>query len=376
MSLEDFTEKDLEDKKNIVWNDLSKNAKSVEKPHGYVLGGQPGAGKSSLTEKIRAEFQGNVIVINGDDYRKEHPRYKEIEEDSARKGINASTRTGVWAGKIVEAMLEKAADEKYNIIIEGTFRTVEAPSRTLAGLKDKGYQTTVAIKTCPAEISYASTIERAEYEKSLGGYGRLTPKSHHDLVVSSLSKNAEQVYLTGLADNFRVESREQVLYDSREDTGPFKLEIIQNELDGKNHNASLNKQSIIESVMKRKLEPGLNDTKVDKQRLLVMNGQKILQMQRDGDWKNEEVTKAGALKPGFYNIYSAQDADKSKKHDGVIVHMDKEKLYQKTGSGFVRHSRANFKKVPAVGSDVSIGYDVQNNATVSQSTKLTRGRSR
>ena len=36
-----------------------------------------------------------------------------------------------------------------------------------------------------------------------------------------------------------------------------------------------------------------------KQRLLVMNGQRIVQAEQGGAWTNEKVDKAGALKPGM-----------------------------------------------------------------------------
>ena len=41
-----------------------------------------------------------------------------------------------------------------------------------------------------------------------------------------------------------------------------------------------------------------------KQRLLVMNGQKILQHEQEGRWQNDKVEKAGLVKPGIYNPVS------------------------------------------------------------------------
>lgn len=54
-------------------------------------------------------------------------------------------------------------------------------------------------------------------------------------------------------------------------------------------------------------------------RLIVMNGQRIVESEEDGEWKIQEVSKAGKLKPGIYNLYSSQQTDKSKRHVGVIV---------------------------------------------------------
>lgn len=114
-----------------------------------------------------------------------------------------------------------------------------------------------------------------------------------------------------------------------------------------------------------------------KHRLLVMNGQRIVQTENQGAWTNQKVDKAGALKPGIYNIYMAQKADKSQRHDGTIVHADSGTIYQQVGKNFVMHARSDFDKVPEIGSAKSISYDAQGKAQVSaESVKLSRGRSR
>lgn len=114
-----------------------------------------------------------------------------------------------------------------------------------------------------------------------------------------------------------------------------------------------------------------------KHRLLVMNGQRIVQIEQEGAWTNQKVDKAGALKPGIYNLYMALQADKKQTHSGVIVYADVNKVYQQTGKNFVMHARTDFDKVPEIGSERSINYDIQGKACVSaEAVKLARGRSR
>lgn len=95
-----------------------------------------------------------------------------------------------------------------------------------------------------------------------------------------------------------------------------------------------------------------------KQRLLVMNGQKLVQNeQAAGKWETVGVEKAGGLSPAIYNIHLSQQADKTASHSGVIVHANKESIYQQVGRNFVQHSRADFDKVPEIGSAKTITYD-------------------
>jgi cell filamentation protein len=104
-----------------------------------------------------------------------------------------------------------------------------------------------------------------------------------------------------------------------------------------------------------------------KQRLLVMNGQRLVQSEQGGQWNTDKVEKAGIVKPGIYNIHLSSQADKTKAHDGVIVHADKDHVYQQVGKNFVKHDRADFDKVPDIGGNSSIKYEDEK-AVVSAST--------
>jgi cell filamentation protein len=112
-----------------------------------------------------------------------------------------------------------------------------------------------------------------------------------------------------------------------------------------------------------------------KQRLLVMNGQRLVQIERDGHWATEKVEKAAGVKPGIYNIYLAVDVDKAKTHAGVILHVDQAHLYQQSGKGFVRHLLADFDKVPDIGINASVNYTtgVAETAQLTSSRRLKHG---
>ncbi len=170
-------------------------------PEGYVLGGQPGARKAYLTEYIKRELK-NSISINGDEFRSWHPYFDEIQ---LKYGKDSSKITGSFAGKLTDAVLNRALNEKYNIIIEGTFRTAKTPLKTLQDLKDHNYKTNVFIKTCPSEVSWSRCLSR--YEIGLNendGKERFTAKDHHDLVVNCLPENADTVFKSGIVDRFSV----------------------------------------------------------------------------------------------------------------------------------------------------------------------------
>jgi hypothetical protein len=108
-------------------------------------------------------------------------------------------------------------------------------------------------------------------------------------------------------------------------------------------------------------------------RLLVMNGQRLVQSEQGAHWNTEKVEKAGAVKPGIYNIHLSATADKTKSHDGPIIYADKDHVYQQIGKSFVKHSLADFDKVPEIGGNSSVKYDGDKAVVSKSSIKLGRG---
>lgn len=94
-----------------------------------------------------------------------------------------------------------------------------------------------------------------------------------------------------------------------------------------------------------------------KQRLLVMNGQLLVQSEHEGTWSTDKVEKAGAVRPGIYNIHLAINADRAKTHDGTILYVDSSSVYQQVGKSYVKHARVDFMKLPEIGTTATVSYD-------------------
>ena len=80
-----------------------------------MLGGQSGAGKTTLHKIIHRRLDGNGISINGDDYRKPHPRFLELQRIYGDKAVNY---TAPWAGRMTEALIDLISRIGYNLVIE------------------------------------------------------------------------------------------------------------------------------------------------------------------------------------------------------------------------------------------------------------------
>ena len=95
-----------------------------------------------------------------------------------------------------------------------------------------------------------------------------------------------------------------------------------------------------------------------KLRLLVMNGQRLVQTEQEGRWQTVKVTKAGRLKPGLYFLYLARPASPSECYEGVIVYADSAFVYQQLDKvSSIKHPRASFDKLPELGCITRLHYE-------------------
>lgn len=221
-----------------IWDDLTngKNITTQINPLGIVLGGTPGAGKSILIAKAEKEMNRNIISINGDDFRIYHPNFKEIFK---QYGADFPKYTSEFSNKMVEKVIHEAKKQKFNLIVEGTFRRSDTPIKTLSELKEYGYKTKAMILVTNAEIAWNSTIERYNKDIESGFYARTVDRNHFDEVVGNLAQNVKTVLDSGKADQLIVYSRNKLLFDSKTDDKEKILQIINDKLNVLNKDLNL-----------------------------------------------------------------------------------------------------------------------------------------
>lgn len=97
-----------------------------------------------------------------------------------------------------------------------------------------------------------------------------------------------------------------------------------------------------------------------KLRMIVMNGQRIIQALVNNEWETTGTIKKveEGIKPGIYNIYLAQKPEDKKQYEGKILYIDKENevFYQQTGKDFIVHQLNTINGKPVAGKDVVVEY--------------------
>jgi hypothetical protein len=114
-----------------------------------------------------------------------------------------------------------------------------------------------------------------------------------------------------------------------------------------------------------------------KQRIIVMNGQKILQTLMNNEWETTGTIKKAeeGIKPGIYNIYLSKVPYDKNQYEGKILHTDKENavFYQQVNKDFIMHKLNAVDGKLIAGKDVVIKYDGEK-ATLTQMDRLKKKR--
>ena len=212
MKLEEFSQGDFERASKRLVRSLTRGKTTSSQPKAILLGGQSGAGKTTIHRVKQREFQGNIIIIDGDSYRSFHPNYQKYGKDSV-------DYTKVFAGQMVEYLVDELSKQGYHLLIEGTLRTTEVPRKTAQLLITKGYQVSLALIATKPELSYLSTLIRYEELYAIDpSQARATPKTHHDGIVGHLVGNLRELEKEELFRQIQIYQRDQsCVYDSQVD---------------------------------------------------------------------------------------------------------------------------------------------------------------
>lgn len=100
-----------------------------------------------------------------------------------------------------------------------------------------------------------------------------------------------------------------------------------------------------------------------KQRLIILNGYKILQNFNHNGWKTTGLIKKAeeGLKPGIYNLYMAHNPEMGNTvYEGLVLYIDKKQgivYQQQPNKALIVHKLDSINLIPSAGKHIIFQYD-------------------
>ena len=248
--MRNYTEEEFQYEKGKLLEELvvRRELEVTGNPRAHLLGGQSGAGKTTLHNVLKRRLKDNVVILNGDEHRARHPRYRELAK---RYGNDWVQHTAEWAGNMVEALVDSLSDMGYNLIVEGTLRTVEAPTKTATLLRSKGYAVSLALMAVKPEISLLSCQIRYEQMRIAGTIPRAVDPAHHARIVDEIVGNLAVLEASGLFDGIELFDRaEEQLYPREGDARSAEV-VLRDTLFGPWSQSERCQQTALEQMLAR-----------------------------------------------------------------------------------------------------------------------------
>lgn len=165
------------------------------RPEAVLIGGQPGAGKSSVLRQLHLPEQ--RVQVDIDSLRNYVPGYQERARDE-RLGRDAGDWSHSVARELGKRLRDDTIDAGKNLVYDATLANAESTSRLLDRLDERGYDIQVAMVATHRSLSERGVHERfhsdkqraANYSKVLPRY---VPMSVHGEAYQGLSQTVQRI---------------------------------------------------------------------------------------------------------------------------------------------------------------------------------------
>ena len=179
-------------------------------PRLLLLGGQPGAGKSTLQRLLLPALPKGTVGYDGDDLLRLSPDYEwAMGADDKVASTSVSKQVGALHGRA----LEHVRRGRHDVVCSHPLGRADRAASWVWGFKEAGYR---------VEVAFVDRHSRATRDQ---GFGRWLPKIHHDRFYLGVPNTIEFLQTHRLVDSMYVLSREgEVLYADHQDDGGWYRE--------------------------------------------------------------------------------------------------------------------------------------------------------
>lgn len=200
---------DEEYNRNIgeIFNELvlTGNAKKSQNPTLIMIGGQAGCGKSMLVGRELKNLEDGAIIIDQDILRTKHPKYSQIHDTYTEREEFLLLKR--YLDRVVENVIRKSSEERYNIILESALRSVSKFIGYIQRIKQDGdYSTKLSILATSPDVANLSMFKRFCTFLERDGECRRNTRIDNDSV-NKIPQNIQRMDELGIFDDITISKR-------------------------------------------------------------------------------------------------------------------------------------------------------------------------
>ncbi|WP_146104156.1 zeta toxin family protein [Nonomuraea solani] len=165
---------------DVIIPEMLTGATRSPEPTMIVVGGQPGAGKSTTIARLHEGFRdrGGILQIIMDEYKRFYPDYDQLR---AWNDIETNNIVQPIAKKWQSMAFDYAIANGYNVIVEATLGNPKDAAAFIRLFQEHGYRIETELVATARAQSRLSLLTRYLSEKISEGAGRLVPGGDHDV---------------------------------------------------------------------------------------------------------------------------------------------------------------------------------------------------
>ncbi|MEV4418464.1 zeta toxin family protein [Patulibacter sp. NPDC049589] len=197
--------------RGIVPHELER-AQRVPRPRVVYIGGQPGAGKSALQDRLRDQLEAtdgrhSVLEINNDRFRLYHPRYRELQRiDDQRASVLTNPDANAW----VDLAIDASRTIRSHVFLESSLRRTDEILKTTRGYRDAGFGAELHLVVTHPLISRISVAERYLGQIDTGQPGRYVVTDTQQEAIDLLPRSLRALADSGLFSMIGLHQRSGV----------------------------------------------------------------------------------------------------------------------------------------------------------------------
>lgn len=200
-------------RQEIILEEGFDRALPWQHPTAYLLGGQPGAGKShtgktiapfTVIDRESGHLHGGAIGFGSDKLRAHHPLYEVLQAiDDQTADFYTDTDARLWVDKTVDYAIE----QRLNVVFDSTLSRPEVAQSIIERFHEAGYRVEVAFVAAPEPLSLLGNLQRYSDQAHQKGYGRICERASHDAAYAGVLLVADRIDASRLVDAVHVYRR-------------------------------------------------------------------------------------------------------------------------------------------------------------------------